>query len=155
MSRYTKTKYMSALSDISQRQEFNARAFVLQYRVGSNVVTALHELGLVTKVSQGQYKWIANRPPNVADVRLIQKKLKERRLLLEANKTGQLTINSIKNPEHKARVQSIIDEAKRIVSERPQPVVHQVECDTSNSKMLLIMAMGLVIGFLIATAIWK
>jgi hypothetical protein len=35
------------------------------------------------------------------------------------------------------------------------PVVHEDKCDNSNSKMLLIMAVGLVIGFLIATAIWK
>jgi len=139
MSRYTKTKYMSALSDISQRQEFNARAFVLQYRVGSGVVTALHDLGLITKVSQGQYKWIANRPPHVADVKLIQKKLKERRLLLEASKTGQLTINPIKRAERP----------------QPVPVVDEPDYDKSNSKMLLIMAVGLVIGFLIATAIWK
>lgn len=140
MSRYTKTKYMSALSDISQRQEFNARAFVVQYRVGSGIVTALHELGLITKVSQGQYKWIANRPPNVADVKLIQKKLKERRLLLEASKTGQLTINPMKR------------------AERPQPVPVQHDepfYDNSNSKVMLILAVGAVLGFMIATLIWK
>lgn len=140
MSRYTKTKYMSALSDISQRDEFNARAFVLQYRVGSGVVTALHQLGYITKVSQGQYKWTANRPPNVADVKLIQKKLKEHRLLLEASKTGQLTINPIKR------------------AERPQPVPVQHDepfYDNSNSKVMLILAVGAVLGFMIATLIWK
>jgi hypothetical protein len=135
---------MSALSDISQRQEFNARAFVLQYRVGSGVVTALHDLGLITKVSQGQYKWIANRPPNVADVRLIQKKLKERRLLLEASKTGQL-----------APQQLTIKPIRKAPAPTPMPVVDEPDYDNSNSKMLLIMAVGLVIGFLIATAIWK
>jgi hypothetical protein len=29
------------------------------------------------------------------------------------------------------------------------------ECDTSNSKMILILAVGAVIGFMIATIIWK
>jgi len=29
------------------------------------------------------------------------------------------------------------------------------ECDNSNSKMLLIMAVGAIIGFMIATIIWK
>jgi cobalamin synthase len=37
----------------------------------------------------------------------------------------------------------------------PMPVVDEPDYDNSNSKMLLIMAVGLVIGFLIATAIWK
>ncbi len=37
----------------------------------------------------------------------------------------------------------------------PTPIVHEAECDNSNSKMLLIMAIGAVIGFMIATAIWK
>ena len=29
------------------------------------------------------------------------------------------------------------------------------ECDTSNSKMLLVLAVGAMIGFMIATIIWK
>jgi len=29
------------------------------------------------------------------------------------------------------------------------------ECDTSNSKMILIFAVGAVIGLMIATIIWK
>jgi hypothetical protein len=29
------------------------------------------------------------------------------------------------------------------------------ECDTSNSKMFLILAVGAVVGFMIATIIWK
>jgi len=29
------------------------------------------------------------------------------------------------------------------------------ECDNSNSKMLLIMMVGAIIGFMIATIIWK
>jgi hypothetical protein len=29
------------------------------------------------------------------------------------------------------------------------------ECDTSNSKILLILAVGAMVGFMIATIIWK
>jgi len=29
------------------------------------------------------------------------------------------------------------------------------ECDTSNSKILLILAVGAMVGFIIATIIWK
>ena len=69
----------------------------------------------------------------------------------------QLTINSIKNPQHQARAQAIIDESKRIVAQRTQPVPMREELvhDTSNSKMFLLMAVGTAIGFLIATIIWK
>jgi hypothetical protein len=34
-------------------------------------------------------------------------------------------------------------------------IYEEPECDNSNSKMLLIMAVGAIIGFMIATAIWK
>jgi hypothetical protein len=44
---------------------------------------------------------------------------------------------------------------KRAERPQPVPVVDEPDYDNSNSKMLLIMAVGLVIGFLIATAIWK
>jgi hypothetical protein len=37
----------------------------------------------------------------------------------------------------------------------PVPAVREAECDTSNSKMILILASGAVIGFMIATLIWK
>jgi hypothetical protein len=33
--------------------------------------------------------------------------------------------------------------------------VDEIDFDTSNSKMILIMAVGLVVGFMIATIIWK
>jgi hypothetical protein len=42
-----------------------------------------------------------------------------------------------------------------VPADAPKPVVQEAECDTSNSKMFLILAVGAVIGFLIATAIWK
>jgi len=29
------------------------------------------------------------------------------------------------------------------------------ECDTSNSKMFVILAIGAIVGFMIATIIWK
>jgi hypothetical protein len=34
-------------------------------------------------------------------------------------------------------------------------VHEEPECDNTNSKMILIMAVGAIIGFMIATIIWK
>jgi hypothetical protein len=140
MSKYTKDKYLKAMKLISNGQEFNAKYYLLDNRLDSGMVRAMMELGLVIKVSVGRYKWIANREPLASDVKMIQKSLKARRLLLQSqNGNGQLKLTPI----------------KRVERTQPAPVHEEAECDNSNSKMLLIMAVGAVIGFMIATAIWK
>jgi hypothetical protein len=140
MSRYTKEKYLKVLNDMANQTEFSGRQLVKKHRVASNIITSLVDVGLILKVKQpGVYKWIANRPPTTADVRMIQKNLKARRLAFETNVDTQLLFNTI----------------RKAPAPTPMPVVHEPDYDTSNSKMILIMAVGLVIGFLIATAIWK
>jgi hypothetical protein len=64
---------------------------------------------------------------------------KRRQAQLLSNGTPQLTIQPIKRVE------------------RTQPVRVQEEPihDTSNSKMFIILAVGAMVGFLIATIIWK
>jgi hypothetical protein len=44
---------------------------------------------------------------------------------------------------------------KRVERTQPVPVKEEPIQDTSNSKLLLIMAVGAAIGFLVATIIWK
>ena len=83
--------------------------------------------------------WIMRREPTSNDAKLIGHALRVRRLNTDSMKVGQLTLQPIR----KAPVDT------------PQPIVKEAECDNSNSKMFLIMAVGAEIGFLVATIIWK
>jgi hypothetical protein len=51
--------------------------------------------------------------------------------------------------------QLTIKQMRKVPADTFKPVVQEAECDNSNSKMFIILAVGAVIGFLIATAIWK
>jgi hypothetical protein len=155
----TKNKYMMVLQYICGQPTFHSKNTMRQFKVSNNFLTAGKEIGLFKQVGKSEYKWNLSRPPIMSDVHDIQVRVRSytQTHRLKSKPTPQLTINSIKNPQLKARAQSIIDEAKQIVAERQQSIVqhHQPECDTSNSKMFLILAVGAVVGFMIATIIWK
>jgi hypothetical protein len=51
--------------------------------------------------------------------------------------------------------QLTIKQIRKVPADAPRPIVKEAECDTSNSKMFLILAVGAVVGFMIATIIWK
>jgi hypothetical protein len=72
---------------------------------------------------------------------LIKQAKKESRIQKAHSRSGQkqMTITPIR----KAPVDTL------------QPIVKEAECDTSNSKMFLILAVGAIVGFIIATLIWK
>lgn len=152
----TKEKYMNAMLYACAQPEFHSREFAKAFKISHNVITAMNELGLIQKVANGKYCWIIRREPLASDVVAIRKRLAAYNATARQS-NGQLTIKAIKNPQHQARAQAIIDEAKRIVSERtqPVPVQNEVQCDNSNSKVILILAVGALIGFMIATLIWK
>jgi len=78
------------------------------------------------------------REPLPNDVTLIRKRLSAYNQYYKG-KSAQLTIKPI----------------RKAPTPTPMPVVDEPDYDNSNSKMLLIMAVGAAIGFLIATAIWK
>jgi hypothetical protein len=134
----TKEKYMNAMLYACAQPEFQSREFAKAFKISHNVITAMHELGLILKVGNGKYCWIVRREPLASDVVAIRKRLAAYNATARQS-NGQLTIK----PVRKAPIPT------------PTPIVHEAECDNSNSKMLLIMAVGAVIGFMIATAIWK
>ena len=137
----TINKYMLVLQHICVQQSFNPKETVRAFKVSNNFLTAGKEIGLFKRIGDSQYAWTLDRPALIKDAKDIQLRVRSytqsHRLKTKSN--TQLTIKPIR----KAPAPTSI------------PVMHEAECDNSNSKMLLIMAVGLVIGFLIATAIWK
>jgi hypothetical protein len=134
----TKEKYMNAMLYACGQPEFQSREFAKAFKISHNVITAMHELGLIQKVGNGKYCWIVRREPLASDVVAIRKRLAAYNATARQS-NGQLKLTPI----------------KRVERTQPAPVHEEAECDNSNSKMLLIMAVGAVIGFMIATAIWK
>jgi hypothetical protein len=134
----TKEKYMNAMLYACGQPEFQSREFAKAFKISHNVITAMHELGLIQKVGNGRYCWIVRREPLASDVVAIRKRLAAYNATARQS-NGQLKLTPI----------------KRVERTQPAPVHEEPECDNSNSKMLLIMAIGAVIGFMIATAIWK
>jgi hypothetical protein len=134
----TKEKYMNAMLYACGQPEFQSREFAKAFKISHNVITAMHELGLIQKVGNGKYCWIVRREPLTSDVVAIRKRLAAYNATARQS-NGQLKLTPI----------------KRVERTQPAPVQQEPECDNSNSKMLLIMAVGAVIGFMIATIIWK
>ena len=134
----TKEKYMNAMLYACGQSEFQSRQFAKAFKISHNVITAMHELGLIQKVGTGRYCWIVRREPLASDVVAIRKRLSAYNAIARQS-NGQLKLTPIKRVEHT----------------QPAPVREEPECDNTNSKMILIMAVGAVIGFMIATIIWK
>ena len=134
----TKEKYMNAMLYACAQPEFNSREFAKAFKISHNVITAMHELGLVQKVGNGRYCWVIRREPLTSDVVAIRKRLAAYSATARQS-NGQLKLTPIKRVERTEPVR---------VQEEP---IH----DTSNSKMFIILAVGAMVGFLIATLIWK
>jgi hypothetical protein len=134
----TKEKYMNAMLYACGQPEFHSREFAKAFKISHNVITAMHELGLIQKVGNGKYCWVIRREPLASDVMAIRKRLAAYNTTARQS-NGQLKLTPIR----KAPVST------------PEPIVKEAECDTSNSKMMLILAVGAIVGFIIATIIWK
>jgi len=134
----TKEKYMNAMLYACAQPEFHSREFAKAFKISHNVITAMHELGLIQKVANGKYCWIIRREPLASDVVAIRKRLAAYNATARQS-NGQLKLTPI----------------KRVERPQPVPVQHEVEYDNSNSKLMLILAVGAILGFMIATLIWK
>jgi hypothetical protein len=134
----TKEKYMNAMLYACAQPEFQSREFAKAFKISHNVITAMHELGLIQKVGNGKYCWIVRREPLASDVVAIRKRLAAYNATARQS-NGQLTIKPV----------------RKAPTPTPTPLVHEAECDNSNSRIFLALAAGAVIGFMIATAIWK
>jgi hypothetical protein len=142
MSNKTKNKYAELIMDIAAQERFRMNDMRTKHKVSTRVFTVMRSMNIIKKVGDGHNAWCADAPTQ-AMINLIAKQCRQssriEKVLAKQLPTQQLTIKPIR----KAPVPT------------PTPVVREAECDTSNSKMILIMAVGLVVGFMIATIIWK
>ena len=140
MRKNTKSKYYEFMCALHAMQEFDIKQMRNEYRVGARLITLMREHNMIRREGNVT-RWIGDKPTQAIAVAFAKECLKESRIANAQSKAGtqQLTIKPI----------------KRVERTQPAPVQQEPECDNSNSKMLLIMAIGAVIGFMIATAIWK
>jgi len=134
----TVAKYHNFLMELYTQKQFNIYEMCHAHNIGSRLVTVLRKGGYIER-HEDVYIWRAEMPTDgLAKILLIQCR-NDYRQLKKKRSASQLTIKPIR----KAPVST------------PEPIVKEAEYDTSNSKMLLILAVGAMVGFMIATIIWK
>ena len=152
----TRDKYTKLIQDCYNRKYFDKQDMRKLYNADTNIWTAMHRIKMIKKTSglaSGMCQWIG---PAYSDHVLNQimreyivigtlknlNQIKKRRQAQVVSKDSpQLTIQAIKKVE---RTQPV-----------PAPDVDLLNYDRSNSKMVIILAVGAILGFLIATLIWK
>jgi hypothetical protein len=139
MRKQTIINYREAILRIYSKPNFNAKEWTKTHQIGAAIIPAMRELGMIQKISDKEYKWTLYRAPDEEDIKMILLRIKARDVQQRKKNSTQLTIKPI----------------RKAPTPTPTPVIHEAECDKSNSKMLLIMMVGAVIGFMIATIIWK
>ena len=137
----TSNKYMMVLQYICGQPSFHSKKTMRHFKVSNNFLTAGKDMGLFRRVGESEYAWNLTREPLMSDVQGMMLRIRayNKTSGLKPRVKGQLTIKPIKKIEYKQPVQ---------IQEEP---IH----DTSNSKMFIILAVGAMVGFLIATIIWK
>ncbi len=147
MRQQTKSKYTECINECYTVRRFIQEEMRNKYLLDNNLFVAMHQCNVI-KTINGISRWtdvvltdqIIN---NILSVYSNHRKTKnfKRKEKRKLNKLQpeQLTINPIR----KAPLPT------------PMPIVREAECDTSNSKMFLILAVGAMVGFMIATIIWK
>ena len=140
MSRNTASKYYNFMVTLYNEKEFNASALRAQYAVSSKLMRLLKEANYIKKEGSVTY-WIGDVPTLTLANSFVKQAKKEARIEKAHSRSGQkqLTITPI----------------RKVPADAPRAIVKEAECDTSNSKMFLILAVGAVVGFMIATIIWK
>lgn len=142
----TKLKYVACIQECFETKVFNQRIMREKYNVDSNLFVALHQCNCI-KSKNSIAKW--------TDVVLNEQ-------VLENVLTVMIHIRKHKNLKRKEKrnfyktaTQLTIKPIKRVERTTPVPMQQEPIHDTSNSKMFIILAIGALLGFMIATLIWK
>jgi hypothetical protein len=138
----TKQKYLEALKYMADKNAFHGKLTAEQLKITNTFFSVCIELGLLRRAAlNGTYTWNLSREPMMSDVESICLRLRAKMQAhrLKVKPSPQLTIKPIRKAPAPA----------------PMSVNAEPECDTTNSKMMLILGAGLLIGFMIATLIWK
>jgi hypothetical protein len=128
------------MMELYTAKEFDIKYMQSKYRIGSRVVTLMREAKMIKREGDVT-KWIGNAPTQAIVNSMVKECLKQSRIDQAQSKAGmqQMTIAPV----------------RKAPAPTPIPVVHEAECDNSNSRIFLALAAGAIIGFMIATAIWK
>jgi hypothetical protein len=134
---------MMVLEYICGQQSFHSKQTLQKFKVTNNFLTAGKDMGLFKRVGKSEYAWNLNRPPLMSDVNgmIVRIRAYNKTFELKPKQPGQLKLQPIKRIER--------------VATMPVRVQEEPIYDTSNSKIMLILGAGLLIGFMIATIIWK
>jgi ribosomal protein S8 len=143
MSKNTKEKYGALIMDIASGESFRIDEMRMKHKVSTRVFTIMRDLGYIKSVPYSMHVWHADAPTQITINLIIKECRKSSRIekVMAKQSTPQLTIKPIKRVE---RTQPV-----------PQPDVDLLNYDRSNSKMIIILTVGVILGFLIATIIWK
>ena len=139
----TVNKYYKFMCTLHDMKKFDAKKMTIEHQVSSQVIAVMREAHMIQKYPGDKATYWVGDIPTMSDASRVlakcQHKIRASRISKAALPPQQLTIKPI----------------KRVERTQPVPVQQEPIHDTSNSKMLIIMAVGTILGFLIATLIWK
>ena len=143
MSKNTKNKYGELIMEIASKPSFRIDELRAKHKVSTRVFTVMRSMQIIKKQGK-EHVWVGEQPTQ-ATINLIAKQCRHssrvEKVMAKQLSSQQLTIKPIKKIEYKQPVQ--------------QPDVDLLNYDRNNSKIAIILAVGTILGFLIATLIWK
>jgi hypothetical protein len=135
-------KYLQFMRHLYNEKSFNRKQVEANYKISTSICTVLAKRGFIVTDGEGLNKWVGKEP----SMELVVAVLSDIRL------TNRTYVHDARNkPKNQLKLQPI----RKAPLPTPMPIVREAECDTSNSKIFLILAVGAVVGFIIATIIWK
>lgn len=140
MSKNTKNKYYNFMMELYNQKQFNIKEMQIEHRISTRLCTLMRERGMIKREGKLTY-WVGDMPTQAIASAIAKECLKQSRIANSQSKAGT----------H----QMVIKPIKRVERTEPVRVQEEVIHDTSNSKMFIILAVGAMVGFLIATIIWK
>ena len=135
-------KYLQFMRHLYNEKTFSRKQAEANYKISTSICTVLAKRGFIVADSEGLNKWVGKEP----SMELVVAVLSDIRL------TNRTYVHDARNkPKNQLKLQPI----RKAPAPAPMSVTAEPECDTTNSKMLVIFAVGALIGFMIATIIWK
>lgn len=135
----TVIKYYNFLSILYTQGQFNVYEMCQAHSIGSRLITVMRKRNIIERYDD-LYRWIGEAPTQAMARALLMQCRADYMQLKRQRNSPQLTIQPIKRVE------------------RPQPVPVQHDepfYDNSNSRVILALGAGAILGFMIATLIWK
>jgi hypothetical protein len=142
MNKKVKTKYFNFIQDCYNHRTFDKMVLRDVHKVGFTLLRAMANTNAIS-TSGGVTTWTGPQ--------LSQSLVQE--IYNEYNHLKRLEAKKLR--AKRAAPQLTIKPVRKAPAPAPMSVTAEPECDTTNSKMMLILGAGLLIGFMIATIIWK